>query len=260
MSLRARRLSASIAVLALLALLLASCSGDGGPPGPVGFLPAWTPAPTATDAPGTLNGPFGKCPPRARFMCLTPGDTSNLYRDFQMARVESLRVSRRGSERWVLGRDRVQAILRLLDREVVLEAFSPDPFNVTPGAFGLTLVWSPGRGMRLDDPATLDGPPWGASATLDELALGVDPESGMISEAIVGIQGRLPQGFAELLVASLSSAKPTPVTHDTPTPTATIVPPGTVRFFHPEGELVWDGPDDQVASEPEALRQPAAPR
>lgn len=73
-----------------------------------------------------------------------------------------------------------------------------------------------------------------------------------MGESTVRVQWPIPPEFGELLFRYFSDVTPTPPPPlPTWTPTPTIVPPGTVFFDHPEGELRWDGPDDRLYSLPE---------
>ena len=220
---------------ALLLLALSACGGGPGLPNESrgGFLPI----PTMTPAP---------VQPTADYLSVELGEAVNVYEEFSLDGVRWIQLYERGTTTWILDPVAVRAVLALLNTEVTLEAWD------SPIANQLILIahWPPGRG------------PVGPLDVLDSLDFIVDQDAAMIAAgAVVGtsVLFPMPEGFLELLRASASDITPTPTQVSTPEPTHTPRPtrtptisPGNVVFFgHPEGELLWDGPDARVTSRDE---------
>lgn len=227
----------------MIVLILVACSGASSPRSAVtgvGFLPI----PTRTPAPTELN-PLSHersdlCRGFLREVCVVAGDRVNIYEAYALDRVVALWTFENGEQRWILDADRVQALLRHFDREVVLEP------REQIYSFTLVVQWPRGEGLRL------------YGGTLDSIDLVVDQTNGLVGLSLPAqsVQWSVPADFADQVRASFSDVTPTPLPlppqptrAPTPTITPTIVPPGAVFFQHPEERLVWDGPDDRVVSD-----------
>lgn len=152
-----------------------------------------------------------------------------------MERAVALQVFESGTIRWTLVPDAVQDVLRMLD-EVVLVGGPRASLNE---AIPVGIRWSPGEGIAHYD------------ETRDSIELFVDASAGILQ--LEGVQWAMPEGFVDLLLESVSSVTPTPGPTSTVEPpihepTATTIPPSDIFFDHPEGELLWEGPDERVMS------------
>jgi hypothetical protein len=152
-----------------------------------------------------------------------------------MERALSLLVFQGGVQEWVLDPRFVQRVLSDFDEEVVLEKLALSSSIV------MVIIWPKGEGV----------PFWDSS--MDTMDVTIDAKGGLVSLPLMKVQWPLPEGFVELLFTSVSDLTPTPspvpprpTLLPSPTLTPTIVPPRSVFFDHPEGELRWDGPDDRI--------------
>ncbi len=155
----------------------------------------------------------------------------NLYRDLRMEGAVLVEAQfYKAPYQYVLDPTRVQQILRTLDREVRGRALDREQlYQRREGPIALSVRRASGA-----DPfaGTIDG---------YFTQLGIDVPRGILSGGAADVEWEIPPEFAELLLRYLSDVPPTPEPSFTPTPT--IVPPGAVFFAHPDGRLVWDGPD-----------------
>ncbi len=229
-----------LGVLAL-AVLLAACGGGSSPaivtstqapdvtstPMPVGFLPA----PTGVPVPGVAaDADSVRCPPLPIQTCSEAGNRVNVHEGLRMERAVAIRVTEVAGERWVLEPATIEHVLRVLDETAVLEPISR---TVTEGQFQMTVFWPPGEGR-----------PW-HSLPDDTIEFIVHPSLGTMAGPAISAQWEMPEGFADRLFESFSSAQPTPASK---TPAPPSRPADGIYFEQTEDRLVWEGPDDHVSS------------
>ena len=224
-------------VAPVLAVLLVACGGSGEPsatptraPTAAGFLP--TPAGTPMPADAIDRGAI-RCPPLPIQTCYERDNRVNVYRGLPMERAVALNVTQGDVERWVLDPALVQRVLRQFDSEVALEPYDRSRRN-EPGQLELTVFWRSGEGL-----------PWNSLPT-DAIDFIIDADGGVIARPEIAAQWRMPAGFADLLLASLSDVTPTPTPDEDATPPVRSA--GGILFDHPEGRLDWPGPDGRVYS------------
>ena len=247
-------LFSALALPALATVLLACGIGvASGPPPPTttptltpthtpaGFLPTFTPTvgPTAE----RLDVGAGQCPPLPKVACTNVGEEANLFSALPLDKVEALLFVEEGGGGWVLDRIAIQSVLKELDLDL-----TPEPYAISAGPWiyegyggngprgqALVMMWPEGEGI-----------PYGGN----RVDFAVDRERGLMGHKFVGLQWSVPPQFFDALISSLSDVTPTPSPTNTPLPTRTptiTVEPSTF-FDHPEGELLWDGPDDRVST------------
>ena len=241
---RSRLLVVSAVVFAALVLLAIACNGgDDEPavematatstpvPTPAGFLPR--PPGRPTHGPG--DPALRRCPPLPLPDCYREGTRVNVYTALSMSKAVALRVETDGQERWILDEAALQEALKPLDEEVVLSEVDVEEF-LEEERIDMTIVWPPGQGIR-----------W-SIASDDTLRFVLSPATGFIAHGLTLLQSPLPEGFVDRILASARDVTPTPRPEET-------VPPSErandgIYFDHPEGELIWDGPDDRLSSLP----------
>lgn len=162
----------------------------------------------------------------------------DIYEALSLDQLETLRIFHDQEQDWVLG-DNVQAVLKMLDVDVTLE---PWALRQSHSLF-IELSRLNDRTYSLIEGLLVD---------LDAQAMGFRAVEGQ------EVQWPVPDGLVETILDSLSDVTPTPTETNTPAPytppppapTITPWPKSEIYFDHPEAELVWDGPDDQVTSLP----------
>ena len=242
---RPRSFVLGVVVFAALVLLAIACDGEDDEPAiematatsipvpppsvtPAGFLPR----PTGMPAPADVNAALERCPPHPIPDCYTEGNLVNVYTSLSMNKAVALRVEADGQKRWILDEAALQEILKPLDEEVVLE---PNPPRRAPEDWiSINIVWPPGEGI-----------PWN-SIPGDPLEFLLNPATGIIAYRNVSLQWPMPEGFADEILASARDVTPTPRPEETVAPAER--PNDGVYLDHPEGELIWDGPDDRLSS------------
>jgi len=237
-------------LFAIACVALAACgrNGDGARPAastapqatttaagvlaqPVGFLAPATPTPSTTPVAGQRSGGNGNCPPLPLLECARPGDKLNLYRDLRMEGAVLIEAQfYKAPYQYVLDPTRVQEILRALDQDVRARALDHEGrHEEREGPIAVTVRWAP------------NADPFAESLNGYFAHLSIDLQRGTLSGGAADVEWEMPKDFGELLVRYLSDVEPTPEPSFTPTPT--IVSPGAVFFEHPDGKLIWDGPD-----------------
>ena len=244
---RSRPLVLIAGAFAALVLLAIACNGgDDGPaiematatsttvplPTPVGFLPR--PPGRPPHEPG--DPALRRCPPLPIPFCYTEGSRVNVYTVLSMNKAVALRVDTDGQERWILDEAALQEALKPLDEEVVLSGVDVEEF-VENERIGMTIVWAPGQGI-----------PWTFNVPDDTLYFVLSPATGFIAHGYSLLQSPLPEGFVDGILASARDITPTPRPEETVPPAER--PNDGVYLDHPDGELIWDGPDDRLSSLP----------
>jgi hypothetical protein len=169
--------------------------------------------------------------------CYNRRNVVNVYTGLSMNKAVALRVETDGQERWILDEAALQKALKPLDEEVVLRPYDP---RIAPDErINISIVWPRGEGI-----------PWN-SVPDDPLDFVLNPATGIIAYRNVSLQWPMPEGFADGILASARDVTPTPRPEETVTPAER--PNDGVYFDHPEGELIWDGPDDRLSSLPGPL-------
>ena len=240
---RPRSLVPIVVVFAALVLLAIACDGGGDEPAaematatstaipvplvtPAGFLPR----PTGMPAPEDVDASLERCPPFPIPDCYTEGDLVNVYAGLEMDKAVALLVETDGQERWILDEAALQEALKSFDEEVVLVPFTP--LRVLEERVEITIVWPPGEGI-----------PWNTVPN-DPLGFILDPATGIIAHRFMSLQWQVPEGFADGILALARE-----VTHPPrPEEMSAERPNDGVYFDHPEGALIWDGPDDRLSS------------
>ena len=244
---RSRLSVLSAVVFAALVLLAIACNGGSDEPAiemgsanstpvplpsltPVGFLPR----PTGMPAPEDSNAVLERCPPLPIPDCYTQGNRVNVYTGLSMNKAVAMRVEADGQKRWILDEAALQEALKLLDEEVILR---PDPpRRDSDELINITIVWPRGEGI-----------PWN-SIPDDPLDFILNPATGIIAYRNVSLQWPMPEGFADESLAAARDVTPTPRSEEAVPPAER--PNDGIYFDHPEGELIWDGPDDRLSSLP----------
>lgn len=230
------RLRLLVAAALMLLVLVAACSGGDAPDADPTATSRSGLRPTST--PRFVHNRSYLCPNLPREACLLPGDKVNVYDALSLDQPRTLRIFHDQQQDWVLG-DNVQAILMKLNTEVVLE-----PWTLRQNSLFFIEL------RRKNDQTY---------SLIEGLLVDVDAQA-MGFRAVEGqeVQWPVPEGLVETILNSLSDVTPTPTVANTrvpytppsPPPTETPLPRSETYFDHPERELTWDGPDDQVTSFP----------
>ena len=234
----------TVAFAALVLVAIACDGGDAEPavematatatPVPSVTAAGFLPRPTGMPAPKDGDPALDRCPPLPIPDCYTRGNTVNVYAGLSMSKAVALRVETDGQERWILDGAALQELLKPLDEEVVLRP--NDPRRAPDERINITIVWPAGEGI-----------PWN-SLPEEPLDFVLNPATGIIAYRNVSLQWPMPEGFADGILASARDVTPTPRPEETVAPADR--PNDGVYLDHPDGELIWDGPDARLSSLP----------